>query len=355
MKTGYRSGFVGTGNHLSAIPIALISNEDSCFVDTENKIYFYKFNSSATDATSSPERIRPNDYSTAGVWYLAQNPYPGLGQGFGGILIPGTVAGLDVDGLGGAGLYYSVTDGQCMDTNNLVLGTHNVGTMDKIVNTAWAAGGGNGGLLDATAVTGSFLYLIYALIKDSDGSIDFGHAKSTTSVSSYLPTGYSKYRVIDFFMTDSSGHMARHYTLGRVHTNLEASKNCFFNASVSGSPNYSNGDGTKFNTTTPTMFYLDHVLPPWYLVSNFRIGARAYSSDTRGVIYPCDLGYYQMGTYSGSTTYYTDNSMNAWGVNNGADNTWIPNRNTTTNTEIYLAHVSGGGIVKFYIRQALLR
>jgi len=355
MKTGYRSGFVGTGNHLSAIPIASISNEDSCFVDTGNKIYFYKFNSSATDATSSPERIRPNDYSTAGVWYLAQNPYPGLGQSFGGILTPGTVAGLDVDGVNGGTFWYGVTKGQCMDTNNLVLGTNTAGTVTKIVANAWVAGSGNGGLLDATSISATTLYIIYALIKDSDGSLDFGHAKATTSVSSYLPTGYSNYRAIDFFMTGLAGHMAMHYTLDRVHTNCEPSKNCFFIASSSTSPNYANGDGTKFNTTSPTKFYLDSVLPNWVYVSNFTIGAMGYGSDTRGMIYPTSLGQITLGTYSGSVTNNGDHQINAWGINNGADASWIPNRNTTSDNSIYLNHTSGGGIAKFYIRQALLR
>jgi len=354
MKTGYRSGFVGTGNHLSAIPIASISDEDSCFVDTGNKIYFYKFNASATDATSSPTRIRPNDYSTAGVWYMAQSPYPGM-TGFSNILIPGTVAGLNIDGLSGGGLYYTVTIGQCTDMSNLVVGILSSGSINKVVNTAWAAGTGNGGLLDATSLTANTLYLIVALIKDSDGSLDFGHVKATTTITSYLPTGYSNYRVLDYFMSDSSGHMARHYTLGRVHTNLEASKNCFFDAAVSSSPNYSNGDGTKFNNTSPTQFILSGQLPNSAYVSNFTIGAKGYSSDSRGIVFPCNLGYYQMGTYSGSVTNNSDSQIDAWGVSNGAETTWIPNRNTTSSNEVYLAHVSGGGITNFYIRQALLR
>src|SRR5512146_1812224 len=59
----------GTGA-VDKIPIAEIANGDIGIAVTGNVIYTYQFNSAATDAESSPTFIRPDDYATAGVWYL---------------------------------------------------------------------------------------------------------------------------------------------------------------------------------------------------------------------------------------------------------------------------------------------
>jgi hypothetical protein len=59
----------GTGA-LDKIPIAELTNGDIGFVATDTYFYVYKFNSAATNAESSPNYIRPNDYATAGVWVL---------------------------------------------------------------------------------------------------------------------------------------------------------------------------------------------------------------------------------------------------------------------------------------------
>jgi hypothetical protein len=50
-------------------------------VVTGNIIYFYQYNSSATDAESSPTYIRPNDYATSGVWYLVDVRAKGVNTG----------------------------------------------------------------------------------------------------------------------------------------------------------------------------------------------------------------------------------------------------------------------------------
>jgi hypothetical protein len=59
----------GTGA-LDKIPIAELTNGDIGFVATDTYFYVYKFNSTATNAESSPNYIRPDDYATAGVWVL---------------------------------------------------------------------------------------------------------------------------------------------------------------------------------------------------------------------------------------------------------------------------------------------
>lgn len=65
--TGLTGNTTGT---VDAIDIADLVNGDIGIAMTGNVVYFYQYNSSATDATASPYFIRPHDYSTAGVWYL---------------------------------------------------------------------------------------------------------------------------------------------------------------------------------------------------------------------------------------------------------------------------------------------
>jgi len=59
----------GTGA-LDAISISALTDGDISFVVSGNYFYIYEFNASATDAESSPQYIRPDDYSSQGVWYL---------------------------------------------------------------------------------------------------------------------------------------------------------------------------------------------------------------------------------------------------------------------------------------------
>lgn len=61
----------GTTGCLDKIPIAQIENLDIAVAVVAGVTYFYQFDNASTDAESSPSRIRPDDYSTAGVWELA--------------------------------------------------------------------------------------------------------------------------------------------------------------------------------------------------------------------------------------------------------------------------------------------
>jgi hypothetical protein len=70
----------GTGA-LDKISRTAIANGDVGIVVLANTIYFYQYNSSATDAEVSPTYIRPNDFSTAGVWYLVDVRSRGLVTG----------------------------------------------------------------------------------------------------------------------------------------------------------------------------------------------------------------------------------------------------------------------------------
>lgn len=59
----------GTSGSLDNIPIASIGDKDVAVVNLTGVVYIYYFVAAATDAESSPGKIRPNDYASAGVWY----------------------------------------------------------------------------------------------------------------------------------------------------------------------------------------------------------------------------------------------------------------------------------------------
>ena len=69
----------GTSGKLDSVSVSVLSNNDLAFVFdvSASSMYYYKFNSTATDAESDPDYIRPDDYSTAGVWYLLSGFYIG--------------------------------------------------------------------------------------------------------------------------------------------------------------------------------------------------------------------------------------------------------------------------------------
>lgn len=64
-------GLTGTGvDSLDEIAQADIANNDVAITFDSGVVYFHKYNSTATNAESSPDYIRPNDYGSAGVWVL---------------------------------------------------------------------------------------------------------------------------------------------------------------------------------------------------------------------------------------------------------------------------------------------
>ena len=74
----------GGSRDLDSIAVASLSDGDRamCAVseNNENRLYYFEFQAAATDAertTQRPYRIRPDDYSSAGVWY-EQLTYPSI-------------------------------------------------------------------------------------------------------------------------------------------------------------------------------------------------------------------------------------------------------------------------------------
>lgn len=86
-------------------------------------------------------------------------------------------------------------------------GTYRMGgdAMTKRFDASWAAGDGNGGLMSGSIAADTW-YSLYKIRNDTDGSIDYGADTYANGVTN-LPTGYSYYRRIGYFMTDGSANI----------------------------------------------------------------------------------------------------------------------------------------------------
>jgi hypothetical protein len=68
----------GTQWSLDWFPIASLIDQDKAIVTDGTNIYFFRFDATATDAedvVTHPYKVRPDDYSTAGVWIELEVAY----------------------------------------------------------------------------------------------------------------------------------------------------------------------------------------------------------------------------------------------------------------------------------------
>lgn len=86
---------------------------------------------------------------------------------------------------------YDIAAGQAADSTNTIDITG--GALTAKSQATWAVGGTAGGKLSAAAMANNTWYYWFALLKDSDGTVDYGFDVATTPT---LPTGYTKYRYI---------------------------------------------------------------------------------------------------------------------------------------------------------------
>lgn len=91
----------------------------------------------------------------------------------------------------------------CMDSTNLseIIST---ATVVKRLDDAWVVGTNQGGLLNGTKAINT-IYHLYALLKDSDSTVDFGYLEDGDAITICLPVGYSTYKWIGFVRTNPSG------------------------------------------------------------------------------------------------------------------------------------------------------
>lgn len=87
--------------------------------------------------------------------------------------------------------------------------------MTKQIDATWAEGDDAGGLFSGT-VANSTTYYFFAIVKDSDSSVDYGFDTSSTAAN--IPSGYTKYLLLDTLLTDDSANLINsmngYYTSG---------------------------------------------------------------------------------------------------------------------------------------------
>jgi hypothetical protein len=115
----------------------------------------------------------------------------------------GYIYGLEVAPAADVDHDVTIATGKCrsyQDTYNMVRST----VLTKQIDATWAAGHNAGGLF-AGSVASNTSYHLFLIRKDLDGSIDAGWDVSVSCVN--IPSGYTAYRRIRSYLTDSSANI----------------------------------------------------------------------------------------------------------------------------------------------------
>ena len=139
------------------------------------------------------------DVEYDGVDFVILDPLPGgLPNGYlSGLTLSNnaTASNTDID----------VASGRAKDSAGLVDIVLAVGLTKRLQSAgAWSAGNNGNGLFSG-AKANSTWYHVFAIRKDSDGSIDIGFDTSITAAN--RPAGYSNYVLIESVKTDASGNL----------------------------------------------------------------------------------------------------------------------------------------------------
>ena len=195
---------------LTAIKTSNLSDGDIAITvldDSAGTSYWHRYFAANTAASNSPTILRPADFVTSGNWVGGQISAFALGTTPTNATLSGGVSGFDFALGTDASHDLDFAPGFCRDsTNGFELSS--TATITKVFDagTAWTAGTGNAGMLDGSALSyagGEYIDL-YALLKDSDSSVDFGGLPAGGDVTANLPAGYSYYRWIGFARLNSS-------------------------------------------------------------------------------------------------------------------------------------------------------
>jgi hypothetical protein len=158
-------------------------------------------------------------------------------------------------------------------------------------------GSGEGGLLDhaTAAVAANTLYDFYALIRDSDGELDFGWVANARDIEDFLPTGYTKYRWLRFHMTDASSNIKQTTQSGDYILNNKSSDWVL-----------STGVTTSLGTVAHGSFI------PVVRIAMIEYGIRDGATDGES-IYASDDGTNTSFLVGSTQTGSSDTSEDAWG------------------------------------------
>lgn len=174
----YATALTGGGaGALDAKAVATLADGDIAWVATGSVLYVYKFVAAATDAESSPSRIRPDDYATAGVWYL-QNVSADYSQ-----MVRNDIDGGDITT---SGQVITVTPCSCWDSTR---GTF----LQTLVNKIWTV----------PATNNLEVYLF--LVRLNNGTIDVKGYSTDGGAASDVGVNITHYRRLHWNKNNGSG------------------------------------------------------------------------------------------------------------------------------------------------------
>ncbi len=125
-------------------------------------------------------------------------------------IVPGFLGGFFVaNNAGSPNTKLDIAAGFCADSSSVVVLYGDSRTKD--VSAAWAAGDGNGGLFSGS-VASSTTYHVFAILNDTDRSVDYGFDTSVTAAN--RPSGYTYFRRIGSVLTDASAHIVAFHQYG---------------------------------------------------------------------------------------------------------------------------------------------
>ncbi len=104
----------------------------------------------------------------------------------------------------------SVSPGVCKDSTNADV-IRLAAAIVKRIDAAWAVGSGNGGLFSGSVAVDTW-YHVFAIIKDSDRSVDVGFDTSVSAAN--IPAGYTNFRRIGSVLTNGSSNIINFIQMG---------------------------------------------------------------------------------------------------------------------------------------------
>lgn len=264
---------------LDTISSTALANGDRAFVSDSGSFYVFIYNAASVAAESVPALIRPNDYSTAGVWENQNSPF-----GNTGITVLSTnpikndIRGGDISVSDAANRILSITPISCEDsTSKIPLVTTTTKTL--------------------TMGTGNNLLEHIAVVKLNNGTIDFKKYTTLATMAADVGVNITNYRPIDFWQNTGAGAAKKGFSRKGIHWWLAASENV-----IRASAAVPAGVNTSLDITSflPDLSMVDSILP----------GANS-ATGSQTVIFSLD-GVNTFCVCHALNTGISDNDANCW-------------------------------------------
>ncbi len=153
-------------------------------------------------------------------------------------LVPSLAADTDHD--------ITLSTGSCVDKTGAGI-ISLLAPLTKQLDATWVAGNGVGGMFSGVSLTADTTYHIHMIVKDSDGSNDWGYDTSLTAANK--PAGYTAYRRVWSFKTDVSANIVPFSAIEAAGGGIRAYPLDIANVYNNTSPGTSKDD---FSTTAPS-------------------------------------------------------------------------------------------------------